>query len=306
MVAGGCDVACYKPLHAWITPAGGVVFESSKTDTLCSVDLPCGRCVGCRVERARQWTVRVMHEASLYEENCFVTLTYDDDHVPPGGGLRHEDFQGFLKRLRARVHPRMVRFFMCGEYGEERGRPHFHAALFNYSFPDRVLWRKLGSRSYAYRSATLESVWPFGLSSIGDLTRKSAAYMARYIHKVRLGDDVASNDEAVDGSTGEVVRRRGEYIRMSLRPGIGAYWFRLYGSTDVFPHDRVVVDGRPCVPPRFYEKLHKRVSPDGIEQVKLDRIARARSRFDDNTPERLHAKEVVAKARVDMTKRRLK
>jgi hypothetical protein len=247
-----------------------------------------------------------MHEASLYEQNCFLTLTYKDECLPPGGSLRYEDFQGFLKRLRGRFAPRMIRYFVCGEYGEALGRPHYHAALFNFAFADAYVWRNFGSGSVASRSPALELLWPFGSSSIGTLNRDSAGYIARYIHKKVTGDQGVSHYENVDVGSGEVFHREPEFVRMSLRPGLGYYWFRLYGGTDVYPHDRVVVDGTPQAPPRFYEKLMERCAPGLIEQLKLERVARARSRFADNTPERLAVKEVVAKARLSLKRRRLK
>lgn len=267
-----------------------------------NLQLPCGQCVGCRLERSRQWAVRVMHEASLHQDNCFVTLTYDDEHCPPDGGLHHRHFQLFLKRLRKHFSDRNIRYYMCGEYGGNFGRPHFHAILFNCNFADYSLWRKSTSGASLYRSATLERLWPYGYSSIGAVTFESAAYTARYIMKKQTGFGSASKYETLDESTGEIFSRRPEYNRMSLKPGIGADWFKKY-SSDVFPHDRVVRDGVESKPPRYYDKLFKAVDPDAFNLIKDKRFLDMSDAYKDNTPQRLVAKEIVASAKLSKLKR---
>ena len=122
------------------------------------VELPCGRCIGCKLERARQWAVRCMHEAALHEANCFVTLTYEDDKLPPDGGLRPRDFVLFMKRLRKR-YGNGIRFFHCGEYGEKFLRPHHHVLLFNHDWPDKRVCRTSKSGESLYSSGELESLW---------------------------------------------------------------------------------------------------------------------------------------------------
>jgi len=104
------------------------------------VELPCRQCIGCRLEYSRQWAIRCLHEASLYDENCYITLTYDDQKLPESydikNGLDLSHFQLFMKRLRKKYGAK-IRFFHCGEYGEDRGRPHFHACIFNHDFQDK-------------------------------------------------------------------------------------------------------------------------------------------------------------------------
>lgn len=295
-------MACYSPVPAFRTAEGQVVMVE-RGNVVASLTLACGRCVGCRVERARQWTVRVMHEASLYDENCFVTLTYDDAHLPSDNSLQYGDFQRFLKRLRKW---RPVRFYMCGEYGDERGRPHYHAALFGVGFrEDRYVWRDFGSGHVVYRSPRLEGMWQFGASSIGELTVESANYIARYVMKKVYGDLADRHYEDVDRETGVVTFRVPEFTRMSLKPGIGAGWLRKFES-DVYPHDRVVFKARECKPPRYYDQLLKRENPELLEELKERRVAQARARWPDNTPERLVVRETVAKARLTSYRRKLK
>ena len=97
--------------------------------------VPCGRCMGCRLEKSRQWAVRCVHEAKFYEDNCFVTLTYAPEHLPKDGSLNRKHVQDFIKRLRRRLDDRKIRVFYCGEYGDKLRRPHYHLCLFNCDFP---------------------------------------------------------------------------------------------------------------------------------------------------------------------------
>lgn len=184
----------------------------------------CGQCIGCKLEKSRQWAVRCMHEASLYDHNVFITLTFRE----PRFSLDYlGDFQPFMKKLRERLRPWFpkIRFYMCGEYGEENSRAHYHALLFNCDFPDKVLHKRSGPHKL-FRSPMLEELWPHGFSSIGSVTFESAGYVARYCTKVLSGDE--SDDSGalsiLDPDTGEIYTRLKEFSRMSLRPGIGAGW----------------------------------------------------------------------------------
>lgn len=293
-------MACFHPLPAWRTEEGKIVFREDAS-AVSSLFLPCGRCQGCRLERSRQWAVRIMHEAQFHEDSCFITLTYKPECLPEFGSLKYEDFQGFMKRLRARIGP--VRFFMCGEYGDKNDRPHYHAGIFGTGFrSDRKYWRRTDAGYRIYRSPTLESLWPFGNSEIGELTTQSAAYMARYTFKKVTGAPSEKHYEAVDKDSGEIGRREPEFCRMSLRPGIGAKWFALYGK-QAYAFDRVVVNGVPSRPPRYYDVLQERVDPEQLEQVKYLREQRAKLGAADNTAERLADREKVTSARMRFFKR---
>lgn len=292
---------CYHPMKAMRSSHGVKVLPADAP--IWNLKLPCGQCHGCRLERSRQWAIRCLHEASLHDSNCFVTLTYSDEHLPSDGGLHHEHFQKFLKRLRKHFDPLKVRYYMAGEYGSNFGRPHFHAILFGVDFDDKKILGKSPSGSILYRSDKLERLWPFGYSSIGDVSFQSAAYVARYVMKKVTGDAARRTYEVVSTETGEVISRRPDYNAMSLKPGIGAGWFSKY-SSDVFPHDRVVHDGTPSKPPRYYDKLLKRVDPDAFENIKQNRVDNAPD-WRDNTPERLAVKEQVSLAATSQLKRKL-
>lgn len=93
-------MACYAPLSAWKKPGGGITFKQSEATGLRPIKLPCGQCLGCRLDYSREWAVRCTHEALLHQENSFITLTYDDEHLPWDRGLRKKHWQDFAKRLR--------------------------------------------------------------------------------------------------------------------------------------------------------------------------------------------------------------
>jgi len=287
-------VPCFSPLVGFRSPTGGLVFSRPQSIGL-RMTVPCGQCVGCRLERSRQWAVRCMHEASLHERNCFVTLTYSDEFVPRFGSLLMDDWQKFFKRLRRSLDER-VRFFGCGEYGTESGRPHYHACLFGVDFADKVLWSHRSGHD-VYRSPLLERVWKYGQSEIGSLTFESAAYVARYSLKKVTGGKASAHYECVDPDSGEISSRLPEFATMSRRPGIGNGWFEKFGA-EVYPSDEVIVRGKSCKPPRFYDRLLAASSPEEAKDVQRARN-RARDRGDE-TAARLRVREVCAEARVSL------
>lgn len=297
---------CYHPLTAHRLEDGSISFSSRNGNVL---QLPCGRCVGCRLERSRQWAVRIMHEAKSHEANSFLTLTYDEDHVPHDFSLNYRHFQLFFKKLRKRLN-RPLRFYMCGEYGEDFARPHYHVCLFGEDFrSDRKIHSSSGSGFYNYTSDILTDVWGMGFATIGDLTFESAAYTARYVMKKINGDAADEHYKVVDSDTGEIYWRVPEFAHMSLKPGIGANWLAQYHS-DVYPHDRVIVNGRACKPPRYYDKRYDKLYNNSInfelDDVKFKRLEEALKHIDDNSPERLKAREQVAIARLSYKLRSLK
>ncbi len=296
---------CYHPLSAFQCADGSIVFyESKRHDTVKSLSLPCGQCVGCRLERSRQWAIRCMHEAQMHTQNCFITLTYDDAHLPSDRSLHYRDFQLFIKRLRKRYPGRRIRYYMAGEYGENFGRPHWHACIFGLDFDDKKLWKRTSANSLLYRSENLELLWPFGYSSIGEVTFESAAYVARYIMKKVTGKNAAEHYQEIDPDTGEITNRTPEFTKMSLKPGIGYEWYKQYTS-DVYPHDYVVVRGKKVKPPKYYDKKYKIDNPYEFDELLYIREKSAKLNYADNTPERLLVKEQVTKAKLQKLKRNL-
>lgn len=284
-----------------------IVFSRSKGLVDQPVELPCGQCIGCRLERSRQWAMRCVHEASLHQDNIFITLTYDNDHLPPNKSLDYRDYQLFMKRLLVHAdrhlkrHPG-IRFYMCGEYGETFQRPHYHAVMFNYDLPDKRVW-KIERDNPLYTSEMLTELWGKGHTSIGSVTFQSAAYVARYIMKKVTGDAADYHYNTIDPETGEVsAERKPEFTNMSRRPGIGGKWFDKFQS-DVFPDDFVVLNGKKVTPPRFYTSRYELLYPEEVAKIKRDRKERAKRRAHDSTPERLKVREQVLNSRISRLKR---
>lgn len=276
--------------------------ERAGRDSVRSLFLACGQCIGCRLERSRQWAMRCMHEASLYDENCFITLTYDDDHLE-SESLVYRDFQLFMKRLRKRFARRNIRFYMCGEYGENLGRPHFHACLFNFSFSDKLYFKRVGS-DVLYTSSVLSEIWSKGFCLIGSVTFESAAYVARYCVARKTGSAAEAHYTSVSAETGEVVVREPEFNHMSLRPGIGFPWLRKYWS-DVYPRGSCIVRGRSVKPPKFYDRVLQDFKDDDWAALCLKREEVLRLQVGENSDERLAVREQVALARSALSKRKL-
>lgn len=288
-------MTCYHPLDAWKTAGGEIVFrEAARYGDAQKLQLPCGQCIGCRLERSRQWATRCMHEASLYRENSFITLTYNEENVPKRGNLNYADFQLFMKRLRKKTGCK-TRFYMGGEYGTQNGRPHFHACIFGYDFPDKIYFMRSPTGGKLYRSETLEQLWPHGYSSIAALTFQSAAYIARYCVQKVTGHAAEEHYKRHD-EEGEY-QLTPEFNRMSLKPGIGALWLEKYKS-DVYTYDHVIINGQECSPPKYYDKLLKKWDSDKLDEFKETREERALKRKNDNTPSRLAEREQFQNARI--------
>lgn len=133
----------------------------------------CGQCVPCRITKARVWQHRMLLEQALHPDSCFLTLTYDDDHLPRNddgtGILVKQEVVDFLKRLRYYLDGRKIRYFVVGEYGEDIGkRPHYHMALFNVSY---------------FEKTPISRAWKEGFFYLGDLNKATARYMTGYVMK---------------------------------------------------------------------------------------------------------------------------
>ena len=305
-------MACLKPMMAYVkdSPNANGKFEltwnAREADTRRPpVFVPCGGCIKCKLEYARTWAVRCMHEASLYDDNCFVTLTYNDDHKPVDGKLKSDDFVRFMKRLRRKVAPLLgvscfrncdtgkenilrkwlpfgVRYFYCGEYGSQGGRPHFHVLLFNCSFVDKeVVITDDGCR--VTTSKQLQDLWsddegkPLGFVQIGEVTFESCSYVARYVLKKI---DTMSPEERYrylkglsDGTIDD-----DEYVGMSRRPGVGFGWIQKYFD-DVYNQDFVLTRDRYKIrPPKYYDSQLNLQNPE-----RYDILSRKRKEAYDKT-----------------------
>lgn len=280
---------CFHPAKAFLTSSGSVSFtELRRDDVIKDLKLPCGQCIGCRLDRARDWSLRIGHECKLHSPNWFATLTYKDENLPTNGSLRYSDVQAFYKKLRHKIGP--FRHFTVGEYGEQTFRPHYHAVWFGMALPDLQRFRTQGEHQ-TFTSKIVNETWGMGHILLGSVTTQSANYVARYSLKKVNGDLAEAHYQG----------REPEFCHMSSKPGIGHDWFMRYHA-DVTTHDYVIRDGVKNPAPRYYDKLYKRIGGE-LDVTKMGRVEKARAQADNNTPERLAVREEVAQARSNLKKR---
>lgn len=283
---------CTSPLEAARLESGQIKFGAFSGEGI-PLNLPCGQCMECRLERSRQWAVRCVHEQKMHDQNCFITLTYNDDNLPDNAQLHYPHFQSFMREMRRKLGKK-IRFYMCGEYGEKFKRPHYHACIFGHDFTDRVIARKSGAGFYSYTSESLSALWKYGDSYVGDLTFESAAYTARYVTTKLLGEAAKNAPVYVNSDTGELFKRIPEFTKMSLKPGIGRFFYEKFKS-DIFPHDRVVIRGVQCRPPRYYSKLYSKSNALEWEDISYKRSLKYK--VTDNAPDRLNSRNICAVSR---------
>lgn len=248
--------------------------------------VPCGQCMSCRLDYARQWASRCMLEMKKHDPNkCwFVTLTYDEEHLPAAREFLHpvtgeyklskfhsvnkKDHQDFMKRLR-KEYGQGIRFFMSGEYGDVTYRPHYHYALFGIELNDLEFYKKNWRGEYYWNSPKLREVWKNGEVIVAKLEFDSANYIARYITKKQKG---------LNADMYEKIGIDPEFCLMSRRPGIGKDYFDknyevLYETEEIIlPGKNGSVVSRI---PRYYDSLLDKISPERMEEIKRDRKERA-------------------------------
>lgn len=300
---------CYKPVPVWrsrqVNPSGkrSIVFSENLGVDGTRSDIPCGYCIGCRLDRASEWQARLIHESKMHLQSCFLTCTYDDDHLPRDGSLNKKHFQDFLKRLRKYTNGG-IRFFACGEYGDSTRRPHYHALIFGYDFPDKRPYSKGAKGDTLYTSKILQQLWGHGNCLIGSVSPDSCGYVARYIMKKITGQMAADHYRTVNTETGEVHDLLPEYIHMSTRPAIGLNFYEKF-KNEITQSDFVLVKGKKRKTPRYYDKRLAVENPFLHEDLKFIRAEKAQLRAQDSTPERLAVREEVKRAAIKPLTRNL-
>lgn len=240
------------------------------------IPIPCGQCIGCRLEHSRQWAIRCMLESENYAENYFITFTYDESHVPYNEYVDHDgviqqsmtlvksDMQKFIKRVRSDFDYRGLpnfRYFYCGEYGTTSARPHYHMIAFGLHLDDLKFYKKTDVGNL-YTSEYLTEKWKNGIVVVGDVTFESCSYVSRYIVKKQKGKNSGVYD---------YYNITPEYIDMSRNPGIGKEYI-LNNYDVVYPRDSIVVRGGLLVrPPRFFDTVMSSIDEDLMSEVKQKR-----------------------------------
>lgn len=280
---------CYKPMTAYRmltgrSSSGGwpITFDKSKGYQDLKVTVACGQCIGCRIDKARIWAMRLEHENKMHDFSCFLTLTYDEEYLPEGNTLVKRDVQLFMKKLRKKTKKKL-KYYLSGEYGENLDRPHYHIILFGYDFPDRKYFKSIQGNRY-YTSDELAEVWDKGHHLIGSVTFDSCAYVASYVTKKITGEMAKTH-------YGD---RLPEFSCISNRPGIGLSWLSAY-KDDIFNGDGLVVTngGKKVRPARYYNDKLLIMDESEAEICRVKRLQLAKMLADDNTPERLDVKERI-------------
>lgn len=270
-----CDFPIAAYLRKDVNPSGKRSYQFVSRGSLSGQVhyLPCGRCTGCRLERSRVWAVRCVHEAKMHRDNCFLTLTYDNDHLPADWSISVRELQLFMKKLRTtlfRLHGVRVRFYACGEYGDTTQRPHYHILLFGYDFGDKRLYSSNARGDNIYTSAFLDALWGKGQCKIGEVNFETAAYVARYCMKKVSGKERDAGHYMVITMDGEITERVPEFALMSRRPGIGATYYEKYGK-EIRTHDSIIMNGQEIPSIRYYDKRFEAIDPEGLKRVKRKR-----------------------------------
>jgi hypothetical protein len=313
-------MSCTSPIQGWRSRERNkngkrpIVFDKSQGYEDMPVTLPCGRCGDCRLNYSREWATRCMHEAQMHKRNSFITLTYNEENIPNDYSVHKKELQNFFKRLRKNTGVRF-KYYACGEYGEKYQRPHYHAIIFGYDFPDRKLFTKTKRGDLLFTSELLEKAWQYkGYALIGEVTYQSCAYVARYVMKKRKGkpDQVDKHGktneqyyEIADQETGEIFKREPEFCLPSRgsgvkddpilwRKGIGAAWIEKYkNDTD---KDFITVERNKVKLPKYYDNILEMQNPEEMLLRKAKRKTHIKQ--EDQTLERLEQKRKCTEARI--------
>lgn len=239
-----------------------------------SILVPCGRCIGCRLDYSKQWADRCLLELQYHDSSYFITLTYDDEHMPLSDYVDKEtgelkvsktlvkkDFQDFMKRLR-KNSGQELRFFMCGEYGTHTKRPHYHAIIFGLKLDDLVFYKRTGNGDNLYNSPFIDKTWNKGYCVIGDVTWESCAYTSRYITKKIYGTQSLVYDEL------NIIP---EFTLMSRKPGIANQYYQ-ENKDKLYKFDHISIKtengGKKIRPGRYFDKLYAKDFPEDMETIK--------------------------------------
>lgn len=251
--------------------------------------IPCGKCIGCRLDYSREWANRGYLEAKQWKQNYFVTITYDENHLPQpdeietkdgftytdngewNGCLVKKDLTQFIKNVRQimkRDHNQdNIRFMACGEYGEQGARPHYHIIFFNLNLPLEDLFEpKIINKEMYYRSHIIERAWNKGISNVSEASWNNIAYTARYITKKINGPE----SEDLYAENGKIK----EFFRVSRMPGIGEQYYRDHWK-EIYDKDEIIVKNKAGIvasrPPKYYDKIFEKEHPEEWKKIKAKR-----------------------------------
>lgn len=288
---------CLSPVPVARLSDGGITFSRRHPDAVQDLKIPCGRCSFCRRGYAKQLGIRAWHESMLHAVSAFITLTYDDEHLPPFGSLSRRDVRLFQMQARnwwRREHGATFRAFGCGEYGEHTGRAHYHLGLFGVWFPDAVKRGKSKSGFSMFESETLTRLWGRGRATLQMFSAPQGLYMAQYtLGKFDTSLGQFDRDDFIDPRTGEQGRRIAPFPIFPTRPGLGIPWLERF-SDDVFTHDEIIgPDGERVGHVAAYDRWLSERDPVRFEMLKDSRFRSAVASQRDDWEDRLYARSII-------------
>ena len=270
----------HKPLNEWCAKSQRPNHVYTDVYIKEFIEIPCMKCQSCRLDYSKEWMQRCMLEQKMWDHNEMLTLTYDEEHVPKNIGcdtstgevlevntLRKKDVEKFLKDLRRywkhHYNEDNIRFYMCGEYGELKGRPHYHLLMFNFNVRDKEYYKKSQSGFDMYHSKIIEKIWGRGHIELNEISADTCAYVARYVLKKQKGTG-AKDYYALKGI-------EPEYTNGSRRPGIGETYFR-ENKDKIYEYDKILLASKGGVqeikPCKYYDRLFDAEEHDLMENIK--------------------------------------
>lgn len=205
--------------------------------------LPCGQCLSCRIAKSREWYVRLWHELTYFDKSLFATLSYRDECLPSNFQLEKKALQDFIKRLRTKTKSKL-KYYACGEYGDETERPHYHAIIFGIAVSDHTIHKRwnLQHKSWALiaTSGPCVDAWPFGEVILGYVEKDSLRYVTDYVKK-KLTGSLAETDGRIQPFS-------------ICSNGLGKR-FCLDNADQIRSNQNITVFGQSLGLPRYYVKL---------------------------------------------------
>lgn len=299
---------CTDPKNAWVqglTKNGKpkYIFHHPGTTSAEKHLIPCGKCISCLLDKSKEWATRGQHESQTNKLNSFLTLTYNDEHLPKYGTLVKNDLTKFIKLLRYFLPNLQFKHLSCGEYGsiKQTHRPHYHLCLFGFEPLDKKYYKDNEHGDPMYTSKFISNIWEKGFITISDLNYKTVAYVARYTTKKLLNpDSVIQKDYWIDFKTGETnydpIAYRNYLITKNKIPeftsmsrNIGLDWYKKYKQDTL--KDYVTVNRIKHKIPKYYDKLLDKENPDELKKIKTKRVQNAKANY--KTKQRLRSLNII-------------
>lgn len=289
---------CYNPYFGWksLRPNENgrhpITFQGRKANLDQPVTVPCGKCIGCHLDRSGEWAIRAYHESTQHEQNAFVTLTFNEQFLPENGSISKGDVQTFIKNMRAAIYPKKISYMACGEYGPSLDRPHYHALIFGHDFTDKEAIGSVKGNTI-YTSKELENYWPWGFNTVGEVNLQTAGYVARYTAKKVTGALAA---EHYKGKTPE-------FLLTSRKPALGLNWLKQFHPD--LQKGFLTINGKKRGIPKYYMKKYEDIDEYRATLLRSERALHYDHFDPELMPDRLAAREKCKQAQTKTLTRSL-